>query len=105
MESLAVRVLPGTRVGFWYSGPHAAPLLELHKRAFVAKGVYVGPDLGDHIPGAKLVQPLMEGELKMRVGVLFRPDLGKRQRLETILILENWIPEMFDYEHWEKLTG
>ena len=105
MEPLAVRVLPGTRVGFWHPGPHPGPLLELNKRAFSAKGVYVGPDLGDHIPGAKLVQPLMEGDLKMRVGVLFRPDLGKRQRLETILILENWIPEMFDYEHWEKLTG
>jgi hypothetical protein len=68
-------------------------------------GIYVGPDLGDHIPGAKLSQPLMEGELKLSVGVLFRPDRGKHQRVETILILENYIPEMFNYEHWEKATG
>ena len=105
MESPTVRILPGTRVGFWYSGPHSAPLLELHKRAFVPRGVYIGPDLGDHIVGTRLSQPLMEGELFFRVGVLFRPDLGKRQRLETILMLENWIPEMFNYEHWEALTG
>lgn len=105
METMAVRILPGTRVGFWNPGPHSAGFHEKHKLAFVPKGVYVGPDLGDHIIGTKLAQPLMEGELILRVGVLFRPDLGKRQRLETILMLENWIPEMFDYEHWEKLTG
>ena len=105
MESLAVRVVPGTRVGFWRPGPHAASYLEKHKHAFIHKGFYVGPDLGEHIPGIKLAQPLMEGNLLLRVGVLFRPDLGKRQRLETILILENFIPEMFDYEHWETATG
>jgi hypothetical protein len=105
MEPTAVRVLPGTRVGFWHPGPHAAGYEQKHKHAFQVKGVYVGPDLGDHIPGTKLQQPLMEGELKLRVGVLFRPDLGKKQKLETILILENFIPEMFQYEHWEALTG
>ena len=42
----------------------------------------------------------MEGTLEFSVGVLFRPDLGKRQKLETILILNNWIPEMFTYEDW-----
>lgn len=47
----------------------------------------------------------MEGVLNFRVGVLFRPDLGRRQSLETILVLENYFPEMFDYETWEKATG
>jgi predicted alpha/beta hydrolase len=68
-------------------------------------GVYVGPDLGDHVIGSKLEQHLMEGVVRFGVGVLFRPDLNKRQRLETILILEKYIPEMFNYEHWEELTG
>ncbi len=100
-----MRVLTGTRVGFWNPGPHSAGYYDKHKLAFIQQGTYVGPDLGDHTPGAKLIQPLMEGELHLRVGVLFRPDLGKHQKLETILILDNWIPEMFDYEHWEKATG
>jgi len=46
----------------------------------------------------------MEGTLKFRVGVLFRPDLGGK-RLETILILETYIEEMFEYEDWEAATG
>ncbi len=94
-----MRVTSGLRVGFWNQNP-----TEFHK-PFRPMGVYVGPDLGDHIPGTRLQQPLMEGELKLRVGVLFRPDLGKYQKLETILILENFFPEMFNYEHWEKATG
>ncbi|MAD98752.1 MAG: hypothetical protein Unbinned200contig1000_65 [Prokaryotic dsDNA virus sp.] len=76
-----------------------------HKVAFQPKGYYVGPDLGDHVPGTLLEQKLMEGVLKFRVGVLFRPDLGKRQRLETILIIDEWVPEMFDYEHWEEVIN
>lgn len=91
-----MRIAAGLRVGFWEQEAYAK-----HRRSpFTCKGYYQGPDLGEHLPGAKLSQPLMEGELKFRVGVLFRPDLGKRQRLETILILENWIPEMFEYEDW-----
>jgi len=93
-----MRITAGLRVGFWRGGMKFD-----HEQAFQPKGYYSGPDLGSHIPGAKLEQPLMEGVLKFHVGVLFRPDLGKRQRLETILILENWIPEMFDYEHWTEL--
>jgi len=96
VEPNSMRVAAGLRVGFWEPEAYAK-----HRRSpFTCKGYYTGPDLGEHIPGAKLEQPLMEGTLKFRVGVLFRPDLGKRQRLETILILENWIPEMFDYEDW-----
>lgn len=95
----AMRVTTGLRIGFWNPNPP-----ERYK-PFHCVGHYVGPDLGDHLPGTSLAQPLMEGELKFRVGVLFRPDLGKYQRVETILILQNYIPEMFDYEHWEKATG
>lgn len=94
-----MRVTTGLRVGFWNPNPP-----ERYK-PFRPMGVYVGPDLGDHIPGAKLVQPLMEGELQLRVGVLFRPDLGKHQKLETILIIDKYIPEMFNYEHWESAIG
>ncbi len=92
----SMKVSAGLRVGFWRGG-----VSQNHENAFLAKGIYTGPDLGHQIPGAKLQQELMEGTLTFRVGVLFRPDLGKRQRLETILILENWIPEMFEYEDWE----
>ena len=91
-----MRISAGLRVGFWEPDAHAK-----HRRSpFTCKGYYDGPDLGEFVPGTRLVQKLMEGELVFRVGVLFRPDLGKRQQLETILILENWIPEMFNYEDW-----
>lgn len=95
VEPNSMRVAAGLRVGFWRGG-----MKQDHEVCFQPKGYYTGPDLGEHIPGAKLQQELMEGTLTFRVGVLFRPDLGKRQRLETILILENWIPEMFEYEDW-----
>ena len=91
-----MRITSGVRVGFWKPNNYMGD-----GSPFTPKGVYTGPDMGDLIPGQKITQELAEGELKARVGVLFRPDLGKRQKLETILILETWIPEMFDYEHWE----
>jgi hypothetical protein len=96
LEPKSMRIKAGIRIGFWdhtKTGP------------FKAIGYYNGPDLGDHIPGTRLQQNLMEGELIFHVGVLFRPDLGKNQRLETILILEKYIPEMFEYEHWERLCN
>lgn len=97
VEPSSMRVAAGLRVGFYdMNNDH------FRGSPFTPKGYYTGPDLGEHIPGARLEQPLMEGVLKFRVGVLFRPDLGKRQRLETILILENWIPEMFEYEDWSE---
>lgn len=105
METMAVRITSGLRIGFWYGDTSHAPPMEKHKHAFQCVGHYAGPDLGDHIIGSKLEQKLMEGTLRFSVGVLFRPDLGKRQRLETILILEKYIPEMFNYEHWEAATG
>lgn len=89
------RVAAGLRVGFW--NPDAG----WKGNAFIPKGFYNGPDLGDLTPGQKIQQKLMEGDLKLRVGVLFRPDLSGRQRLETILILENWIEEMFEYADWD----
>lgn len=91
-----MRITEGIRVGFWRGGTQFD-----HFHAFKPMGIYRGPDLGDHIPGTRLTQKLMEGDLTFKVGVLFRPDLGKRQKLETILILTNWIPEMFEYEDWE----
>lgn len=83
-----MRITSGIRVGWWT------------QKGFDPVGFYIGPDLGDHIPGTHLEQELMEGTLGFNVGVLFRPDLGRRQRLETILILENYIPEMFEYNDW-----
>lgn len=90
-----LKISSGLRVGFWKKNS-----TQWTGGPFEPKGYYTGPDLGDHLPGARLEQHLMEGTLTFRVGVLFRPDLGKRQKLETILILENWIPEMFEYEDW-----
>lgn len=100
-EVSRMRVLSGTRVGFWKERPGGY----FEGSPFQCKGVYVGPDLGDCLPGQVLEQKLMEGVLKFSVGVLFRPDRGKRQKLETVLILRNWIPEMFEYEHWEAEEG
>ena len=95
----AVNISAGLRVGFW--NPRPGHL----KTPFECKGHYNGPSLGSLLPGKKIEQELMEGTLRFRIGVLFRPDLGKRQCLETILILENWIPEMFEYEDWEVANG
>lgn len=94
-----MRITAGLRVGFWNPSP------KWGETPFTCKGIYTGPDLGRRLPGARLQQELMEGTLHFRVGVLFRPDLGKKQCLETILILENWIPEMFEYEDWEQAIG
>lgn len=99
MSVSMIRVRSGARVGFWNPNPP-----ETHK-PFTCAGHYIGPDLGEHLPGARLEQPLMEGNLIFRVGTLFRPDLGKYQRVEGILILETYFPEMFNYEHWQKATG
>ena len=92
-----MRVGPGLRIGFWAPGRPGGP--------FIHKGFYTGPELGDHIPGSRLEQKLFEGDLKFRVGVLFRPDLGPRQNLETILILENYFEEMWNYETWDQAIG
>lgn len=93
-----VRIDAGLRVGFWAPG-------KKHHEPFECVGHYNGPFLGDVIIGSTLEQELMEGTLRFSVGVLFRPDLGKSQRCETILILVNHVPEMFDYEDWESATG
>lgn len=99
-----MRVPSGVRAGFWYPGPHTCAQDEKWKRAFRPIATYIGPDLGDPIVGTLFEQKLMEGTLRFRIGVLFRPDRGFRQRLETILILENFYEEMFDYSDWEKLS-
>jgi len=98
-----MNIHPGLRVGFWNREG-----TQWNGGPFEFKGYYNGPDLGHHLPGIRISQDLMEGELRFRVGVLFRPDLDKRNQLETILILETWIPEMFEYEDWSlpsEITG
>jgi hypothetical protein len=89
----------GLRIGFWSQYPKE------HRKPFTCVGHYTGLPLGDQLPGWRGEQELMEGTLRFRIGVLFRPDLGKYNRLETIMILENYIEEMFDYEDWEAATG
>lgn len=99
-----MRVPSGVRAGFWYPGPHfMCPPMEKWKEAFKPIATYNGPDLGDSVIGQKFQQSLLEGVLEFSVGVLFRPDRGKKQRLETILILHNYIPEMFDYADWGEM--
>ena len=66
-------------------------------------GGYIGPDLGYQLVGTMLEQKLIEGNIRFKVGVLFRPDRGAKNNLETVLILQDYIPEMWDYsEHWEQ---
>lgn len=94
----------GLRIGTWNpNGNYGVPLHEKHP--FRHLGFYDGPNLGDHVIGSTLEQQLIEGLLKFQVGVLFRHDLSKKQRLETILILQNYIPEMWEYDTWKKSTG
>ena len=93
-----VNVTAGLRVGFWRPGRWG-------ETPFQCVGHYSGNPLGNRIPGETFSQELMEGTLKFKVGVLFRPDLGRKQRLETILIIEQFIPEMFEYEDWDSAAG
>jgi len=97
MESVSsMKINAGIRIGYWKPGyrPEGG--------AFNCVGFYYGPDLGDLLPGAPISWNLMDGELKMKVGVLFRPDLGKRQRLETILIITNYVEEMWEYDDFQQ---
>jgi len=91
-----VMVNAGTRVGFWKPGAWL-------ETPFKEMGIYTGESLGDCIPGKTFEQPLMDGTVKFRIGVLFRPDLSKYQKLETIIILDNLVEEMWDYDTWEKV--
>jgi hypothetical protein len=93
-----MRVVPGTRIGYW------KPNMGTWKQAFKPIGVFVGDDMGDIIAGTVMHQELMEGTLKFQVGVLFRPDRGKHQKLETVLIIIEMISEMFEYTDWEKIV-
>lgn len=92
-----MRIRPGLRIGFWNPNNN-----HFEGSAFRPMGIYTGPDLGDHLIGSRLEQKLMEGSLFFSVGVLFRPDLSGKQRLETILILDNYIQDMWNYDTWEK---
>lgn len=102
-----MRVPTGTRFGIWNHQPHMGPPDEKWKRAFHPLGFYMGPELlgpdgKDPIIGTQFCQKLMEGDLKFRIGFLFRPDRGVRQRLEAIIMLETFFPEMFEYTDWVK---
>lgn len=105
---MITRFNPGIRFGFWYPGPHVGVgSVESWKHAFRPLGIYSGPTLldpsgEDPVVGTEFVQQLMEGELRFSVGVLFRPDRGPKQRLESIIIIRKFIPEMFDYTDWPK---
>lgn len=91
-----VIINPGTRAGFWRPGHPNGP--------FVHLGDYVGPPLGDPLIGTVFNQALMEGDISFSVSVLFRPDLGRKNRfLEPIIILDEIIPEIWNYEHWREL--
>lgn len=91
-----MRITSGLRIGHW------RPHYRGGTNCFLPLGFYYGPDLGDMIPGEKIRWPLEEGDLVVTVGVLFRPDLGKRQRLETILIVEEYQEAMWDYDQFSK---
>lgn len=84
-----VKVTAGIRVGTWENG-------------FNCLGYYTGPDLGHLSPGESMTQCLKEGDVTFTVGILFRNDLNKNQRRETVLILQEWVPEMFNYYDWEE---
>lgn len=86
-----MKVVSGTRCGFW-------------RPPFDCVGIYVGPDIEGCSIHQLIEQPLVEGILRFRVGILFRNDLNINQKLEPILMLENFIPEMFNYTTWEKLN-
>lgn len=91
-----VKIDTGTRAGFWRPGEPGGPFIHL--------GDYIGPPLGDPIIGTKFQQELMEGTITFSVAVLFRPDLGRKNRfLEPIIILDDIIPEIWNYEHWREL--
>ena len=97
MESTVVRISAGLRVGWWQPGHKDGP--------FVCLGLYTGPDIGDWIVGQSLMQELPDGNTVMfTVGVLFRPDLNKRQRLETILMLDSAPKSMWEYDTWEAVV-
>jgi len=97
MESVdTMNVRAGTRIGYWHN---------VYRRVggpFDCIGFYYGPDLNDKIPGEIIQWNLVDGPLILRVSVLFRPDLSKRQRLETILIVEQYQEEMWDYADFQK---
>jgi hypothetical protein len=85
-----MRIVKGTRCGFW--GP-----------PFECVGWWTGPDIVGSLH-QEMHQELDEGLLTFKIGMLFRHDLGKDQKFEVILILENFIPEMFEYQTWDKLS-
>lgn len=70
------------------------------KNAFSHLGYYVGPSLGCVEPNAFMNQELKEDILSFRVVQLLRPD-RKTDRIETVFLLENYVPSMWKYEDWE----
>jgi hypothetical protein len=93
----SVNINTGLRIGFWnLSGGY---LVDDWSKPFVCVGVYLGDPLGPHLPGSLIKQELDEGTLEFQVGIL----MGRRCQ-ETILIIQAYVPEMFEYEDWEVLN-
>ena len=82
-----LQVLSGIQAGFWNPIDRPNP--------FTPKAMYVGEDLGDKLPGQRIKVSLEEGDVYLRVGVLFTPRLVKK--LSTILIFENFMEEIYGY--------
>ncbi len=96
-EVVDMHVATGTRIGLWRPGSKGGPFIEL--------GLYMGPALEDPLIGKKFVQKLLDGMLEFEVSVLFRPDLGRKKCLETILIINHYVEEMWEYDdHWKRTS-
>ena len=88
------KIFAGIRIGFW--NVYEGKIVGGWDRPFTCVGMYLGEPLGEHLPGTLIRQELIEGTLEFRVGVL--------GCLETILIIQEYVPEMFEYEDWEVLN-
>ena len=89
------------RIGLWRNYGYHDP--------FRSTGWWVGPSLGNFMPGQNFHQDIEEGRLEFSVGILYRPDRGKREKVEIILKLktiDKAITEaMWSYNTWEKVEN
>jgi hypothetical protein len=92
-----MKILTGTRAGFWHPVYRQNPFQHL--------GFWQGKYLGDHIPGYVFEQDLLEFKIEFHVQVLYRPDLDKRSRLETVLIFDKYDEKIWDYDCWSRVIN